>query len=117
MPKNPHTHISSNHDDGSVLVELNKEIYHRDAVLKASNKFTDKCFVLVAPTNEYNVGVTFRSKENINIDLEKVALEFCNEVTDQQIREDLAKSNQQIREVIYSHAFTPIKDIENAIKK
>lgn len=107
--------IITNQEDGSIFVELSKEIYHRDAVLKASAKFSNDYYVHVSPTSEYCVGVIFMAKPDIKADLKSAALNFCNEVLDQQIREDLSKSNGQIRDIIYRHAFSPIKDIEDAL--
>ena len=107
--------IITDQEDGSILVELSKEIYHRDAVLKAGAKFSNDFYVHVSPTSEYCVGVIFKAKPNIKADLKSVALNFCNEVLDQQIREDLLKSNGHIRDIIYEHAFSPIRDIENAL--
>lgn len=106
--------ITTTQEDGSIFVELSKEIYHRDAVLKASAKFSD-FYVHISPYSEYYVGVTFKAKPDVKADIESAALNFCNEVLDQQIREDLLKSNGHIRDMIYEHAFSPIKDLENAL--
>lgn len=109
--------VSIDNDKKSVSVDLNKEIYHRDAVLKASHKFATDFYVKVAPSGEYYVRVTFDSKPENDLELELAAKSFCNEVLDQQIREDLNKVNGHMRQIIYEHAFAPIKDLEGALER
>lgn len=107
--------VSYGDNDSCVFVDLCKEIYHRDAVLKASYLYTDKFYVKVSPHGEYYVRVTFESKERGSVDCSRAAKNFCNDVLDQQIREDLARSNGKIRDIIYSHAFSPLKDVNNEL--
>jgi His-Xaa-Ser system protein HxsD len=109
--------LSIDTDKKTIFVDLNKEIYHRDAVLKASNKFTNHFYVKVAPSGEYCVRVTFEVKPDNEVELEFAAKSFCNEVLDQQIREDLNKTNGHIRKIIYEHAFAPIKDLEGTLEE
>lgn len=107
--------VSFGENNSHIFVDLCKEIYHRDAVLKASYLYTDKFYVKVSPLGEYHVRVTFEAKENETADCSIAAKNFCNDVLDQQIREDLVKSNGKIRDIIYKHAFSPLKDIENEL--
>uniref|UniRef100_B8DIZ9 His-Xaa-Ser system protein HxsD n=1 Tax=Nitratidesulfovibrio vulgaris (strain DSM 19637 / Miyazaki F) TaxID=883 RepID=B8DIZ9_NITV9 len=107
--------VSYGEGNSCVFVDLCKEIYHRDAVLKASYLYTDRFYVKVSPLDEYHVRVAFEAKEGANVDCSKAAKNFCNDVLDQQIREDLAKTNGKIRDIIYKHAFSPLKDVENEL--
>ena len=55
-----------------------------------------------------NVGIYFRLKSELKKNLENVALDFCNEVLDQQVRLDLERSYGPLRELIVKKAFSPI---------
>lgn len=102
-------------ETNNFYVDLYKEIYHRDAVLKALYKFTDDYYVKLTPAGEFYVRAMFEAKSKEKVDCELAAKKFCNEVLDQQIREDLLKENGRIRDIIYEHAFNPIKDLSDAI--
>ena len=100
-----------------LLIKLSKKLYQRDAVFAAAYKLTDRCTILIEPLEDSYVGVYFESKENQSeAELEKIAKEYCNEVLDQQVRLDVEARAGNIREVIVQHAFSPLKDIKNAVK-
>lgn len=104
-------------EDGKILIVLKKEFYERDAVFSAAYKFTDKCAILIEPVDEFSVGVYFKAKSGKNdVDLEKVAEDYCNEVLDQQIRLDLEKRYGNIRKLTVQHAFSPISNLKDKIK-
>lgn len=107
--------ISRDESNNAIFIDLPKEIYHRDAVLKATYAYSDRFYVKLSPHREFYVRVVFEAKAETDINVESVAKNFCNEVLDQQIREDLKKTNGHIRDIIYEHAFAPIKDLKDAI--
>lgn len=107
--------ISSDKENRAIFIDLPKEIYHRDAVLKAAYAYSDRFYVRLSPHGEFYVRAAFEAKTETDIDYESVAKNFCNEVLDQQIREDLQKVNGHIRDIIYKHAFAPIKDLDDAL--
>ena len=96
-------------DDGRFMVELKKTYYQKEAVFSAAYKFTNKCTIVIEPTDERTVGIYFKSKPNSNIDIEKIANDFCNEVLDQQLRLDLDAQFGDLKKIIYEKAFEPLK--------
>lgn len=107
--------ISEDEISGAIFIDLPKEIYHRDAVLKAVYAYSDRFYVKLAPHEEFYVRVMFEAKTEAKVDVGLAAKCFCNDVIDQQIREDLARTNGHIRNIIYEHAFAPIKDLEDVL--
>lgn len=103
-------------DHRKITIKLFKEYYHRDAVLKTAHQFVETCGAVVAPAGDYHVEVTLHLKNDMKDSLLDIAHDFSNQVLDQQIREDLNRQNGKLREIIYQHAFNPIKDLENAVK-
>mgnify|MGYP001413215152 CR=1 FL=1 len=103
--------------ENKLLLTLSEKIYEREAVSSAAYKFTDLCTILIEPAEDNCVEVYFESKENQSTEeLDKIAKDFCNEVLDQQVRLDIEARAGNIREVIVQHAFSPLKDIKNAVK-
>ncbi|WP_285717217.1 His-Xaa-Ser system protein HxsD [Pelosinus sp. IPA-1] len=95
---------------GVFLVKLKKEFYEQEAVMQASYKFTNTCFIKIDAMEEGYVGIWFKAKLELHVDPELLLCEFCNEVLDQQVRLDLEKRYGTIRDSIYQFAFAPIKD-------
>jgi len=100
--------ITSEQADGRILLVLAKELYQKEAVFQAAYKFTHICHILIEPVDAANVGIYFRLKSELKKNLENVALDFCNEVLDQQVRLDLERSYGPLRELIVKKAFSPI---------
>ena len=97
------------HIDGNrLLLEIDKTIYNAEAVLNASCKFTDRCYIHQEPASENIINVYFQEKENNSMALDKIANEFCNELIDQQIRINVEKEYGSIRDMIVKKAFSPI---------
>lgn len=97
-------------EPGVFLVKLRKAFYEQEAVMQASYKFTNTCFIKIDALEEGYVGIWFKAKPEIAINPELLLCEYCNEVLDQQVRLDLEKRYGSIRETIYHFAFEPIKD-------
>lgn len=105
-------------EPGVFLVKLKKAFYEQEAVMQASYKFTEHCFVKIDALEEGYVGVWFKSKPETHINPELLLCEYCNEVLDQQVRLDLEKQYGSIRNTLYNFAFMPIKDrIESLVDK
>lgn len=92
------------------LVKLKKVFYEQEAVMQASYKFTNTCFIKIDAMEDGYVGIWFKAKPTLHVDPELLLCEFCNEVLDQQVRIDLEKRYGAIRDNIYQFAFSPIKD-------
>jgi His-Xaa-Ser system protein HxsD len=101
-------------DDG-LIFEISIELYQKEAILFAAHTFIDRCYVDIDPSSEKRINVSFRPK-NKDIQFDKVALDFCNELLDQQVRLNVEKSYGNIRDLIVKQAFQPIEDIKNEVK-
>ena len=98
-----------------MLLQLRKKYYEKEAVFAAANRFTSNCTILIEPVGEEYVGVYFEPLKESNIDLEKIAFDFCNEVLDQQVRLDLERKYGEIKKLIVQHAFSPLADLKKEI--
>lgn len=95
-------------EENKMLLEVSKEVYENDAILNASYKFTDNCKIHIDPINDEKVGVYFTKKENTKDSLKEIALDFCNELIDQQLRLNTERDYKVIREEIVKKAFLPV---------
>jgi His-Xaa-Ser system protein HxsD len=98
-----------------LVFEVPLELYQKEAILFAAHTFIDRCYVDIDPSSEKRINVSFRPK-NKDILFDKVALDFCNELLDQQVRLNVEKSYGNIRDLIVKQAFQPMEDIKNEVK-
>lgn len=98
-------------EDGRLLLQVEKAIYHHDAILCAAYKYTGDCYINVTSIDSNYYGVYFTPKQS-NADLISRINDFCNELIDQQIRHNLDRSNSAIKELIIHKAFFPFQDHE-----
>ncbi|MFW6016971.1 MAG: His-Xaa-Ser system protein HxsD [bacterium] len=89
-----------------LLLMIDTEIFEKEAILQASYKYTKKCFINIEK-NDNKIEVYFIPKYE-GLELEKLALEFGNEVIDQQIRLVTRREYQEIREKLVAKAFSSI---------
>ncbi len=101
--------------EDTLVFEISTELYQKEAILSAAHKFTDKYYVEIDSSSEKSINISFRSKDK-NHDLNNLALEFSNELLDQQVRLNVEKSYVNIRDLIVKQAFQPIENIQNEIK-
>ena len=81
--------------------EFSKEIYSREAVLKAAYVYTDRAYLHIdADSDSYIVELTPR--ESMKAPTQK---EFDNEVLAQMVRIDVQKRTKNVRELILARAF------------
>lgn len=98
-------------EDGRVLLMVDKTVYDKEAVVATAYKFTDTCHIHVDSVAPGHYGVYFSPKQP-NIDLAYQVDSFCNELVDQQLRQDLEKASRPIKELIVKKAFFPFQDNE-----
>ena len=93
-------------ETNKLLLTVPNDMYEKEAILNASYKFTDKCFVNIEPIGTFTE-IYFQSKTD-NINLENIALEFGNELIDQQVRLLTGREFKTIREEIVKKAFSSV---------
>jgi len=103
--------------NGNLFFEVDKNIFCRESIIASTYKFTEDCYIHVDSISDGTFEVCFASKEGRNVSLEKIALDFCNELLDQQLRLDTESRYGHIRHIIVEHAFSPIDDLTKRIKK
>lgn len=93
-------------EGNKLSLSISKDIYYKESVINSSYKFTDKCFIKI-DSSEHYFDIFFESKiETVN--LKEIALNFLNEIIDQQIRINCAKEYKLIQEEIVKKAFKSI---------
>ena len=93
-------------DKNKLLLKIDSNMYEKDALLQASYKFTTMCYINIE-FKEKIFEVYFESKSNSE-NLEKIALDFGNEIIDQQIRLITGREYKEIREQLVKKAFSSI---------
>ena len=89
---------------------FNKELYSRDALVRAAYNFTDKAYLhLDADDNNYIVYIEMKSK-----DMELSEKEFQNEILAQMVRINVQKRTKNVRELMLARALasTVIEQVE-----
>ncbi len=88
-------------------------VYSLPALLRVAYRFTDRCYLHLQRKSEHVVEVRFRAK-TLEIALDTIAGEFCNELLDQSLREIVARESEPVRNLILAHALsrTPFVDPE-----
>jgi His-Xaa-Ser system protein HxsD len=93
-------------DKDKMLLKIDSRLYEKDALLQASYKFTNKCYLNIELVDTY-FEVYFESKNDTE-NLEKIALDFGNEIIDQQIRLQNGREFKEVREQLVKKAFSSI---------
>lgn len=93
-------------EDGRLLLRVDKSLYHKEAILSASYRFTNDFFVNVSSIEDQHYVIQFTPKLPNADNITRVN-EFCNELIDQELRLSLKESSQPIRELIVRKAFFP----------
>jgi len=97
-------------ESGLYLVKFPKAFYERESIFAAAYLFRENFQIRIDSIDDHYVGVWFQTKiEQIDSDVKFALGEYCNEVLDQQVRRDLDERYGALREIIYEHAFTPLK--------
>ena len=100
----PACRIAVCHPEGAVVV-LDANVYRLSAVKKAAYKFGNKFHCLISTQDDASISVVLKSKAQFD-DLEHLAGEFCNEVLDQDLRENIAEQTEALRNLLLAHAFS-----------
>ena len=93
-------------ENNKLLLTVANDIYESIAILNASYKFTDKCYINIEPVGELTE-IYFQTKIE-KIVLEDIVLEFGNELIDQQVRLNTGREFKAIREELVKKAFSSI---------
>lgn len=96
-------------DDNKLCLEINNIIYSKEALIASAYNFSDKAYIYLNEISDDKTAVYFIAKDNNYENLEKCALQLCNDLVDQQLRIDLEEKFGNLRDIIIKQAFSPIK--------
>jgi len=100
--------------DGSFVARFDRNVYRLAAVKKAAYKYGDRFHVLIEETDDF-VSVSLRPMSSNN-DPEAAAGSFCNEVLDQELREEIAAETSGIRDLLLAHTFSKTSLIDSELE-
>jgi His-Xaa-Ser system protein HxsD len=90
----------------AIALEIDTSLYSQRAILRACYKLTDRCYILLTRCTENPSKVCLAlSPKKAETAPAPLAGEVCNELIDQQIREELARDMAPLREIIAAQAF------------
>jgi His-Xaa-Ser system protein HxsD len=94
-------------DDGSLSITFDLEIYSAAAVKKAVYKFAADCaaFLSKKEPNKLIARLSFSDDTNTSTK-QAIARAFCNEVIDQDLREQIMRETEGTRNLILAQAFS-----------
>lgn len=95
-------------NDGYEII-LHKEIYERETVLAVAYKYNHKFLIGVSPYEEDKVKFTVAKKSGGPVPTEKEIETILAEFIDEQLRRDILAKTQNIRDIVYEKAFSPLK--------
>jgi His-Xaa-Ser system protein HxsD len=93
-------------DQAHVAVPIDLTLFSIDAVMRAAYKFTDRCIVLLRRDSDPNTVIAFMAGRSPSTDVSSIALEFNNELLDQQLRCRLEEQFKDVRTLIVAQAFS-----------
>jgi len=101
---------------GEIKLNLDVELYSRDAILNTAYLFTHKCYINLQSYEKKVAVVVFSQKDDQNCELKLVIKDFLNELIDQQLRVRIHNETKDIKKMIISEAFAPLENIPESEK-
>ena len=105
----PASAVAVSTEADSAVVCLDERVYSRAAILRTAYWFTDRAYVLLTKPAEGTLAVRLSPKAP-TLDQpatpvpETLAGEFCNQLLDHQLREDIFERTSSVRELIVAKA-------------
>jgi len=97
--------LSSDETNAYTVIAVDTEIYSKDAVMAAAFSFIDRAYIFLDKGETGGVQVHLRWKEASKMpDVARLGGEFSNELLTQNLRNNLATSNQELLSAIVAHS-------------
>jgi len=94
-------------DAAHLAIPIDLTVYSLDATVRAAYKLTDRCFVFLQRQPDLDTAATaYLVGRASSSDLQPLALEFLNELLDQQLRCQLEAQFSDVRTLIVAQAFS-----------
>lgn len=91
--------------ESTLTICVNLNLYPLEALFRVCYAFTDKCYLFLSIEDDPAVVSVRFARKQLECDLAAVAGEFSNDLIDQRVRFDIARSTSPIRELIVAQAF------------
>lgn len=93
----------------TAFVAIDETVYSRAAILRTAYWFTDRAYVLLTKSSDKSLVVRLSPKaptleQPVVSAPQELAGEFCNQLLDHQLREDVFQRTHSIRELIVAKA-------------
>jgi His-Xaa-Ser system protein HxsD len=103
------TAIRASLEADTAVVCVDERVYTRAAVLRTAYWFTDRAYVLITKLTENTFDVRIKPKppsleSPAGTSADELAGEFCNQLLDHQLREDIAERTNSVRELLVAKA-------------
>ncbi|RHJ97627.1 hypothetical protein DW089_11000 [Acidaminococcus sp. AM05-11] len=97
--------------NGGFQIILSKKLFERETIFSIAYKYNKKFFITFNPIGEDEISFVVKNKgegmEPLPRDLENIMADFI----DEQLRIDILRRTQSIRNQIYEKAFFPLRTI------
>jgi His-Xaa-Ser system protein HxsD len=100
-------------ENGEVILLVDESVYSRDALLRTCYWFTDRCYLFVSRAGLGVFSVRIRAKAG-GAALDTISGEFENALIDQQVRHDIARETERLRELVVAKAFAEGQELDDA---
>jgi His-Xaa-Ser system protein HxsD len=97
--------------DGTRIVRFNADVYRLLSVKKAAYRFGGHFYVLIEQSDNF-VEARLKPKDSCKTP-DSIVGEFCNEVLDQELREEIAVETAGIRDLLLAQAFSKTSLIDS----
>lgn len=111
--------LTVHRDPERLVFQISKELYEKEAVFAAAYALSGQCRNRIEPgPDESHVTVTLEPLTPLSEEeLGRLEHRFLSEITDQQLRLDLERRYGGLRRLIVQHAFAPLANLKEAVKK
>lgn len=99
--------VNINLGNRSVLININSKIYPLDVIYSAAYVFLDKSYIIIDGDPDNKIVIELRLKENsldIKKDLEKLSMEFFNELLNYSFYKMQSEKTKELREALLKTA-------------
>ena len=100
--------------DGSFVARFGCKVYRMTAVKKAAYKFGGAFHILIEEAD--GAVVVSLKPTSSNADPEEAIGRFCNEVLDQELREQIAAETNGVRDLLLAQAFSKTSLIDSELE-
>ncbi|TYO96722.1 His-Xaa-Ser system protein HxsD [Geothermobacter ehrlichii] len=117
MPRIKNQEIFVKNDNNKWTINLSKSFYEKAAIFAAAYKLNRFATIQIEPKGENEVLVTFSGIKSLEYGVtgQQLVEEFCREVNDQQLRQELNRQFGRLRDLIVEQAFKPVANLEDKI--